>query len=66
MLRHAPLLLSRKSQTPKRVATVNRLAIDRGLFPPTETHGQEGADRGYQLEVYFLQDASILAMDRLG
>ena len=27
------------------VATVNRPVIDRGLFPSTKTHGQEGADR---------------------
>jgi serine/threonine protein kinase len=31
------------------VATVNRPVIDRGLFPSTRTHGQEGADRGYPL-----------------
>ena len=31
------------------VATVNRPVIDRGLFPSTKTHGQEGADRGYPL-----------------
>ena len=28
---------------------VNRPVIDRGLFPSTKTHGQEGADRGYPL-----------------
>jgi len=31
------------------VATVNRPVSDRGLFPSTKPHGQEGADRGYQL-----------------
>jgi len=28
--------------------------IDSGLFPSTKTHGQEGADRGYQLLVVLL------------
>ena len=41
LLRHAPVR--------KLVATVNRPVIDRGLSPSTRTHGQEGADRGYQL-----------------
>jgi hypothetical protein len=32
------------------VATVNRPVIDRGFFPSTKNHGQEGADRdGYPL-----------------
>jgi hypothetical protein len=33
----------------KLVATVNPPVSDRGLFPSTKTHGQEGADRGYPL-----------------
>src|SRR5207244_1445918 len=32
------------------VATVNRPVIDRGLFPSAKTHGQENADRGYELD----------------
>jgi len=30
------------------VGTVNRSLIDRGVFPPLKTHGQEGPVRGYQ------------------
>jgi hypothetical protein len=44
-----PIANLRPFTTTKGVATVNRPVIDRGLFPLIKTHGQERAERGYQL-----------------
>ena len=47
------------------VATVNRPVIDRGLFPSTKTHGQEGADRGYLLSSFIPMTGFVMRLQQI-